>query len=145
MDGKASINMEGAHDLNWGSAVNGHPGETLQVLLVREGQTTALTPRISFPQYGVWVPVVVKDLDVRKGDKIQFYQGESLGGDTMALRGLLTQTAYGVKQFYSPCEITRTQGGASGVWFYLYNNSKTPKPNGVYLEILQYSESLSSR
>ncbi|MCY3018164.1 MAG: hypothetical protein NTW87_03910, partial [Planctomycetota bacterium] len=84
VDGKVSVNMEGAHDLNWGSAVNGHPGETMQVFLVQDGKTRELTPRVDFTQYGVWVPLVVTNVDVRQGDKIQFYQGEGLGRDTMA-------------------------------------------------------------
>lgn len=144
VDGKVSVNMEGAHDLNWGSAVNGHPGETMQVFLVQDGKTRELTPRVEFTQYGVWVPLVVENVDVRQGDKIQFYQGEGLGRDQMLLRGLLTQTAYGVQRRYSPCEMTPTQGGASGVWFYRFNRARKPDPSGEYPLIPEYSPALGA-
>ncbi|MCY3024511.1 MAG: DUF6067 family protein, partial [Planctomycetota bacterium] len=83
-------------------------------------------------------------MDVRQGDKIQFYQGEGLGRDTMALRGLLTQTAYGVQRSYSPCEMTDTQGGASGVWFYCFNSARKPDPGGKYPLIPEYSAALGA-
>ena len=129
-DGEVSIAMEGTHQYHDDT----HPGETLRILHVQAGKTTELMPLTRFAARNTWLPVVVKKVEIKRGDKIQFYE---TGSDSLLLRGLLTLSAFGIHHSYSPGgEITSTQGGSSGTWFYLYNEQgDTPNPGGEYQEI----------
>ncbi len=128
--GVVSIDMAARHRYHDDS----HPGERLCIQHVQAGVTKELMAWTPVRARVNWLPVVVKDVAVNAGDRIQFHV---TGSDTLALRGLLTLDQYGVQQAFSPGgELTATQGGASGTWFYQLNEkADTLNPKGEYPQI----------
>jgi len=131
--GVVSIDMAARH--RWFD--DSHPGERLCIQHVQAGGTKELMAWTGVRDRVNWLPVVVKDVAVKAGDRIQFHV---TGSDTLSLRGLLTLEQYGVRQAFSPGgELAATQGGATGTWFYLINEkADTLNPKGEYRQIEHY-------
>ncbi len=132
--GTVDIDMEGAHVYNPTPHTD---GEAMRVLHVSDGKTEVLIPRQVFINSKEWKPIAKKDINVRAGDKIQFYYDKNghEGCDDFRLRGTLTHTGVATRIFNPAGELSSQQGGQSGVWFYRYDTDNQPNADGQYPEL----------
>ncbi|MET3870785.1 hypothetical protein J3R74_000655 [Puniceicoccus vermicola] len=136
-DGLVNVDMEAAH---WNKSIPPvTDGEAMQVLQVRDGQVKVIIQRDQYVEPWKWKPLVKHGIDVKKGDRIQFYYDswKSPAVDRFIMRGNLTQDVYGVTKTYTPGgDFSSTeQGGINGAWFYKFDTDKTTNPDGVYEEL----------
>jgi hypothetical protein len=132
-DGNVDLDMEAAH---WYGPSKHADGEAMTVFHVRDGVSSVLMPRTHYFETKVWKPIKIDGIDIKKGDRIQFYYDpwEGCGCDAFILRGELAQHIHGVKKIYTPGGdfSASVQGGTTGTWFYRFDTDRTPNPDGVY-------------